>query len=138
VTRQAGGDAERQGDALARLRTRAGRSRTQVACDLGIEADTYRRYDTGQTELRVSQVEPFAEALGTSSDVLLRELGFQVVAAQTLRAALEAVGLDEDDIREAESEVAGKDPSQASYRHIAEMLAARALRRREARQRVNG
>jgi transcriptional regulator with XRE-family HTH domain len=139
VTRHAGGDAERQGDALTRLRTRAGRSRTQVAYDLGIEADTYRRYETGQTELRVNQVEPFAKALGTTPDVLLQALGFDVGAApaRTLRAVLEAAGLDEDDIQEAESEVDGKNPSRASYRHIAEMLEARAIRRQNERQRAN-
>jgi transcriptional regulator with XRE-family HTH domain len=98
VTRHAAHDAELQSDALTKLRTRGGRSRTQVAAALGIEADTYRRYENGQTELRVNQLRPFASALNTEPVVLLYELGFREFAALlpapfSVRKALKASGV---------------------------------------------
>lgn len=60
---------------LTRLRVRSKKSRTQIAVALGMEHDTYRRYEIGQTELRISQVRPFARAYGLSPSDLMRELG---------------------------------------------------------------
>lgn len=74
VTRRADHNAERQADVLTGFRMRSGKSRTQVAFDLQMEADTYRRYETGQTEMRVNQVMPFARALGTTPRELMAAL----------------------------------------------------------------
>jgi hypothetical protein len=43
-----------------------------------MEADTYRRYETGQTELRVNQIVPFARAYGIAPRELSEALGLLI------------------------------------------------------------
>jgi transcriptional regulator with XRE-family HTH domain len=95
VTKQAAFDVGRQIDALTRLRKRSGKGRSQIAVDLGMETDTYRRYENGQTDLRVSQIDAFARVYGVTPAQLIAELGFEL-PAWSPRAALEAAGLDPD------------------------------------------
>lgn len=89
MSRRADFDGVAQGDTLTRCRLLSGKSRTQVAVQIGIEADTYRKYETGQTELRVSQVKPFAEALGITAPELSSALG--ICEQANLRVALGAM-----------------------------------------------
>jgi DNA-binding phage protein len=116
------------------LKTRSGKTLTAVAEHVGLSYGQLWRYISGALPLRFDQVAVFAEAFETTEADLLRACFPSIAPARTLRAVLEAAGLDEDDIQEAESEVAGKNPSRASYRHIAEMLEARAIRRQNERQ----
>lgn len=105
MTKQVTYDVDRQIDALTTLRKRSGRGRSEIAVDLGIETDTYRRYENGQTELRVSQVEPFAAAYSVTPTMLLWELGFRLSA----RCVLAESGIvPADRIAILEGDLAGK------------------------------
>lgn len=100
MTRRADHDAERQSDVLTKLRIGAGKSRTAIAVDLGMEADTYRRYEIGQTELRVNQVRAFARAYGvTARELLDALLPLEDVEPWNPRAAMERAGMPEADIQ---------------------------------------
>lgn len=102
MTKRADFDGALQAEVLVRFRTQAGRSRTTVASLLGLDHDTYRRYETGRTELRVSQVTPFAHALGTTPRALAEALGLlneSAAPAWSLEAELRAAGMDVEHIQ---------------------------------------
>lgn len=89
MTRRMDFDSSHQQDVLTRFRVKSGRNRTQVAALIPMDHDTYRRYENGQTELRVSQVPAFAHALGIPVSVLLDALITQEVpGGWTFRDAL--------------------------------------------------
>lgn len=81
-------DGVAQGDVLLRFRLLAKKSRSEVGVAVGMEGDTYRKYETGQTELRVSQIPVFAAAFGVSPRALSEALGLLVETPYDFRAAL--------------------------------------------------
>ncbi len=68
-------DGVAQGDALTRLRLLSKQTRTQVAVKIPMEADTYGKYESGRSELRLGQFKAFAAALGVSTATLCWSLG---------------------------------------------------------------
>lgn len=92
-------DGVAQGDVLLRFRLLAKKSRSQVGVAVGMEGDTYRKYETGQTELRVSQIPAFAAAYGVSPRQLSEALGLLVETAWDFRRALRCQ-IQEDQIAE--------------------------------------
>jgi hypothetical protein len=110
VTRRADFDGALQQDVLTRFRVKSGRNRTQVAAMIPMDHDTYRRYETGQTELRVSQVPAFARALLIEPSTLIEALDLLETESSngwTFRAAL-AGKLPDDLIDQLADEWEGK------------------------------
>jgi transcriptional regulator with XRE-family HTH domain len=70
-----------------------------LAVELGMEADTWRRYENGQTEMRVNQVRPFARAFGVPAHELIEALLPVEDDALDLAATLEAADMPPDEIK---------------------------------------
>lgn len=69
---------EQRGEALRRLRQLAGLQQQEVAALLGITPGALSQWESGRTELRVTDVQKLAQAFEMPLATLLSELGFSV------------------------------------------------------------
>lgn len=139
-------DGKRQEEALRALlirepdglKTRDGKTLTELAQDVGLSYGQLWRYISGGLPLRSDQFAVFAHAFGTTEAELIRAC-FPSVAtddAAIMRRLLEAAGVDEERIRDAVAEVTGRGFSPAILRHAAEVVIEAAERDDDQRRRA--
>lgn len=125
-------DGVAQGDVLLRFRLLAKKSRSQIGVAVGMEGDTYRKYETGQTELRVSQIPAFAAAFGVSPRELSEALGLLVETPWSFHAAMRGI-ITEAQIAEQWEEIKDE-PIKDQQAHALELQEIAERRRSEAMQ----
>jgi transcriptional regulator with XRE-family HTH domain len=120
------------------LKTRSGKTLTEVAQEVGLSYGQLWRYISGGLPLRSDQFPAFAQALETTEGELVRSCFPAVVKDDTtiLRALLEAADIDGDRVRDALAEVEGKHFSQAILRHAAEVVIEAAEQQADQRRRA--
>jgi transcriptional regulator with XRE-family HTH domain len=84
-------------NALRRMRLSSGYNLNQAAAKIGMEPENIRKRETGETHLRVREVEKFARAYGCSVADILAQAPDLAAQEQTLLQLFRGLSLDQQE-----------------------------------------